>query len=154
MKEKLLAVFICMVALLFSLGTASAIPFSEGDDPWIENIQLDSTFLVHLNDRHLSDDDADFTIDSAMLLALFFGRFQSWRTGLTHGNWEPPRWARFREAVDDWTPMDDLAQTGNIHRHGNGQAPSPVPEPATMLLLGTGLLLCAAFSRKKSKTNL
>lgn len=154
MKEKLLAIFICIGALLLSQGTASAIPFSEGDGPWLENIQLDSTFLVHLNERHLSDDDADFTIGSEMLLALFFGRFQSWRTRLNRGNWEPPRWTQIQEAVYHRPPMDDWVQTGNMNRHGSDQAPAPVPEPATMLLLGTGLLLCAAFSRKKTKTHL
>ena len=37
------------------------------------------------------------------------------------------------------------------HFIGGGAPPAPVPEPSTMLLLGTGLVSLIGFSRKKLK---
>lgn len=50
------------------------------------------------------------------------------------------------------TAAVEFEQTGsNLNGSGPvaGSAPSPVPEPATMLLVGTGLIAIAGIGRKK-----
>lgn len=150
MQSKVWALFVAIGILLFSLGPASALTLSEGDGLWSESAPFDESILFSALDRHLSDDQPEFTNGSEMLLAWLLGRFQSTRTHSTRRHWEPEWSARFGEGFDHALPEVDIFQTEN--RHGSERTPAPVPEPATMLLLGTGLLMCAAFSRKRSKT--
>ncbi|MEA2101957.1 MAG: PEP-CTERM sorting domain-containing protein [Thermodesulfobacteriota bacterium] len=42
-------------------------------------------------------------------------------------------------------------ECGNDNLMGNGTAPAPVPEPATLLLMGTGLIALGKFSKRNKK---
>ena len=58
-----------------------------------------------------------------------------------------PYWLRFRDQNGKWMRTRAVfAKFENPNGHGE---PSPVPEPATMLLLGSGMIGLAAAGRKK-----
>jgi len=56
----------------------------------------------------------------------------------------------FDDTLGSWT-MSITAHSTHFE-FSNGAAAAPVPEPATLLLLGTGLIGIAGFGRKKLKT--
>ena len=147
MKKSLLAIFVVLGILLFSQGSASALCFSTTDGPWLENTRFDYSQLLGELREAASDGQADFTCGSDIYLARLF----DWHhpTGV---DGEPSWLVRLREIFDGQISMANMIQAGVRYRQGPGdRAPAPVPEPATMLLLGTGLLMFAGFGRKKSK---
>ena len=60
---------------------------------------------------------------------------------LQFGIWEASAWC-WRDKTDSWLGVDNISVSSNA---------SPVPEPATMLLFGTGLAGLATASRKRKK---
>ena len=65
----------------------------------------------------------------------------------------------YNQTIADWMAMDvigweylaQLDGTGEVLWNGNGTSIPQVPEPATMLLLGTGLVGVAGAARKRKK---
>lgn len=152
MQRKVWALFLVIGLLLFSMGSGSALTLSEGDGLWLRSAQLDESILFSTLATQPSDDPTNFVRGSEILLTWLFGRFQHRRGHRIRHHWEPQWCAQLLEASDCETAVANTLRAGATNGPGPGErAPAPVPEPATMLLLGTGLLMCAAFSRKRSK---
>jgi hypothetical protein len=153
MKEWLLALSVGLGALLFSLSTAAALPYAEGSDSLFEDythvdFQPTAAMLPQTLDEYpvftgfagiqLPWDRTDLQIAWTYLRQVFDSPRRDWAAH-PHYPFSANLWASAAEAT-----ATDISQTPS-------SAPTPVAEPATLFLLGIGLIGMAVCYRGKLK---
>jgi hypothetical protein len=156
MKSRLIAshtsILIFTVLLLLPLGSASALPYSEGNSPSYGN-----GMAVNFNHSQLGPlpfwGEFSFAatdpgiVDSGSIEALPHGWPVTWNNFTFGGtllgflNFDPETFRPPGMNALAWLRLDGPADS----------APTPVPEPASLLLLGIGLLGFTMIYRKSSQ---
>jgi hypothetical protein len=122
------------------------VPNEEEESGLLEN-SYNTTYSGDPNNATIRYTGGDFVGPTAYLL-------------VKDGN-NKPIWFLFNLTTLEWNGTDDLVLTGFWENRGGaisnvslyGNTTTAVPEPATMLMLGSGMLGLVLISRKRSKRN-